>query len=105
MNLEQLQRFEAAVVAAIEQYLADGGKLLHSRFIDFDGAKCPIVCWLGDSNNTPLFMLATRALGFVVEDYEIWNFIHGFDLRRPYNGDDTSPTYKLGQQLRRKYLP
>lgn len=101
MSPEQLERFKQALIGAAEQYLAEGGKIVHGRFASSSG-RCPMGCLLPEIN-LPMFITLTNRFGFPITDAEVWDFVYGFDGSRGLTDDET-PTYLLGKELRARYI-
>lgn len=104
MTPEQLQQFEAAIVAAVDEHLAKGGTINRGHFGFNTDCKCPIACLLGDlPPDQHVADTLSQKMGFPCD--EAWNFIFGFDDGDPSPRLSGDPLYQLGQKLRKKYLP
>lgn len=113
LTQEHINKLRAHLTEAIEKHLVNGGTLIKGRFDDFHGGCCPVQCLVGQD------MKALKAEGtihgfqdavakkldipFAVGD--MWRLVDGFDNSVVTEEDKDSTCYKLGQELRAKYLP
>jgi hypothetical protein len=100
LTQEQLDMLEAALILAIDQHLADGGKLLAGAYRTNDNNKslCPIGC-LTLYQDIPHYEGAiSDIIGAPFTHYDLTDFTDGFDGK-----SGTGVVWELGQKLRHKY--
>jgi hypothetical protein len=106
MTPDQLNTFKAAIVEAVEAYLATGKKITCMSFNDKDGKRCPIGCLAFDEMSSLNLYRYSEAvsvkMSFTVSDTETWQFIDGFDGIG--NRSVGTELYEFGQEMRAKYL-
>jgi hypothetical protein len=107
LSQENIDKLRTILTQAIDQHLANGGTLVSGKFYDDenDNAYCPVSCLIG----TTFIIDRSHAMADVLEApfsvSDLWNLIDGFDQYHLQSGDENSDLYKLGQELRAKYLP
>lgn len=112
MNQQQFEQFRTSMIASCDEFLAGGGKLISIQFgSKKDGTCCPIECLGGLEDGgrhggRTFTQRISKQMEFDIEETEMWQFVDGFDSNPGLRKDDRlSPMYRLGQELRAKYLP
>lgn len=108
MDLEKVEGFKQAILAAVEKAKAEGFKIICNGFGDRESkACCPIVAlgWVYNremAEDDDLFDLPE--LG--TNNNQAWSFIWGFDGVGPDNATNREPEFfQLGKELRKDFFP
>lgn len=99
----KVKRLRTLLVRACNAHIKKGGKIRDRSFTK-DGACCPIRCATG-APTVPYTKMLTEKLKFDFSPDDMWSFIRGFDgdnNNSLYSGGEEY--YKLGQELRKKYI-
>jgi hypothetical protein len=108
LTQENLDKLRTLLTQAIDQHLADGGKLVAHKFYDGVDNKeyCPVSCLIGIHPTTGdrSYDIAAK-LDTRFSTTDLWNLVDGFDQTIVSEQSKNSDLYKLGQELRAKYLP
>lgn len=106
MTPDDFNVFRTQLIAAMDEYVADGGTIISGRFGGYDDASCPLTCllqpWPSDGESAMVNEKLTQHFGFVVSDEEVWDFIFNFDGSG--RKDTPSRMAILGRELRDKYI-
>jgi len=107
ISRENIDKLRTILIEAIDQHLANGGTLISGKFYDDDDDKkyCPVSCLIGTTFPTDRTHAITDVLGAPFSATDLWDFVDGFDQHYQQGIDENSDMYKLGQELRAKYLP
>jgi hypothetical protein len=106
LTQENIDKLRTLLIQAIDNHLANGGKIVSGRFsTGFNEECCPVTCLVGDEGLISRTDRIATKLGVPFSGYDMWALIDGFDQRRLREPYKNSELYKLGQELRAKYLP
>jgi hypothetical protein len=108
MHHSKIVKWRKAIIEACDAHLQAGGTIIKGGFTTHQGC-CPISCLMGAGapdnvvvGSGGYLIAVNRKLGFDLLYGDFWSFIDGFDgIGRPRR---TSAAYRLGKQMRRKYL-
>jgi hypothetical protein len=108
MKATDYSKFKKAIFTAVENHLANGGKLVVGSF-EKGSDRCPISCLTkGEPSDKDkwYWKAAARISKTPFTEGDLWNLIDAFDGNGlvPKERQKTQ-MYKLGQQLRAKFLP
>lgn len=105
LSSENIDKLRTLLTQAIDQHLAKGGKIISGRFsTGFNEEYCPVSCLVGDDHLISRTSRIATKLGAPFSGDDMWALIDGFD-QRLQGPHENSELYKLGQELRAKYLP
>lgn len=107
LSSKNLDKLRTMLVEAVDQHLANGGKIIKGAFDNGHGGCCPVNCLTGPITDGKGFheMIAIK-LGIQFDADDLWNLVDGFDeYEYPRTGFGNNPLYNLGRELRAKYLP
>lgn len=106
---QKIIAFEQLMSAAVDKYLAVGGKLVSRSFGCVDvGFACPLTVLMTDLSGeheilqTGKYLLKSRT-NLDYSDSDLWEFVYGYDNNFLHRSD--SLFYAFGEKMRGKYPP
>jgi hypothetical protein len=108
MKATDYSKFKKAIFAAVEKHIANGGKLVVGSF-EKGSDRCPISCLTkGEPSKKDEYYwkASARISKTPFTEGDLWCLIDGFDCNGLVPAErKKTRMYKLGQQLRAKFLP